>query len=76
MRYLCLRNCFVDSQYWHKGGEYELPDEMNKNEKNFSLVPETIPDAPETIISPVEEAEVIPIPKKPIKRRKRIKKKQ
>ncbi len=35
MRYLCLRDCFVDSRLWRSGEVYDLHDSMQKAEKNF-----------------------------------------
>ena len=35
MKYICLRNCFVNDRFHHQGETYELPDDMRKSEKNF-----------------------------------------
>ena len=86
MKYICLRDCFVASRLWRQGEVYDLPDDMNKNEKNFRLLnapeplpeliiepeptPESIPELPEVIIEPVIEAEVIPKPKRKTRKKK------
>ena len=44
MKYICLRDCFVDSRFWHEGRTYDLPDDMQKTLKNFKLVNE--PESP------------------------------
>ena len=38
MKYLCLRDCYVYDRFWHQGETYELPDDMEKSEKNFKPV--------------------------------------
>ena len=38
MKYMCLRTCYTGERLYHKGGVYELPDEMRKSEKSFRLV--------------------------------------
>ena len=55
MKYLCLRNCYVEDVLWRKGEVYELPDNMVKSEKNFQPLGE----------QPVEEPEPKPKPVKP-----------
>ena len=63
MTYVCLRNCYVGERLWKQGKTYELPDAMEKNEKNFQLlgevpgpekVSEPIPNAPQAVSSPVK----------------------
>ena len=57
MQYLCLRDCYVNDRFWQKGEAYELPDEMEKSEKNFKLVepqPITEPVTTETPEKPRE----------------------
>ena len=50
MKYICLRNCYVNDRFWHQGEVYELPDDMVKSEKNFKPVS----DVPESPTSPAE----------------------
>ena len=38
MKYVCLRNCFVNVQLWKKDKVYDLPDSMEKDPKNFRRV--------------------------------------
>ncbi len=38
MKYVCLRNCFVNVQLWKKDKTYELPEAMEKDPKNFRPV--------------------------------------
>ncbi len=58
MKYLCLRKCWVGDRLWYAGVEYELPDKMEKAEKNFRLL--------ESVETPVEVEELAPsIPEKP-----------
>ena len=54
MKFLCLRDCYVNDRFWHQGEVYELPEAMEKSEKNFKPIEEPIPDAPELPTSPVE----------------------
>ena len=43
MEYRCLRNCFVDNQYYQKGVIYELSDDVPKYEKNFAPIIDAVP---------------------------------
>jgi hypothetical protein len=38
MKYLCLRNCFVNGRFYTKGQTYELGEEQVNSPKNFKLV--------------------------------------
>lgn len=61
MRYRCLRDCFVAVRFWRKGEEYDLPDDMEKNEKNFKLLGGSKDEAPATEPKvPKEKPLVIP----------------
>jgi hypothetical protein len=53
MKYLCLRVCFVSGSLWQKGAIYDLPDEMNKDPKNFQPV-EVLEKAKESLESGAE----------------------
>lgn len=64
MKYLCLRDCYVEDVLWRKGEVYELPDNMVKSEKNFQPlgeqpIEEPEPKAPEPKPKPVKP-DVIP----------------
>jgi hypothetical protein len=51
MKYLCLRDCFVNSRLWREGQTYNLPDTMKISPKNFKPVKlddeQEAPPAPE-----------------------------
>ncbi len=50
MKYLCLRNCVVNDLLWKEGRVYDLPDAMEKHEKNFTLMEQgVIPEAEHTL---------------------------
>jgi len=57
MKYITLRDCYVNDRLWRKGEVYELPDEMNKSEKNFKPLdepaPAPVPDKTEPAPAPV-----------------------
>ena len=57
MKYLCLRDCFVDSRYWVEGRTYELPASMEKTPKNFKAVdePKVLPGALESATQVVKQ---------------------
>jgi len=58
MKYICLRNCYVGERLWKAGKTYDLPDNMEKNEKNFSPIgeaPETLPATPQATPEAVED---------------------
>ncbi len=38
MNYVCLRNCVVNDVLWKEGKVYNLPEAMDKHEKNFRLM--------------------------------------
>lgn len=38
MQYICLRDCYVNDVYWKAGETYNLPENMQKSEKNFKPV--------------------------------------
>ena len=38
MKYLCLRNCFINGQIYLKGEEHELPDSMVKPAKKWQAL--------------------------------------
>lgn len=62
MKYKCLRNCFVNSVYWREGEIYNLPESMEKYEKNFKMMGEPLPETKLTSIpvtSDDTEAEVM-----------------
>jgi len=42
VEYLCLRNCFVGVRLWKAGRVYILPEEMEKDPKNFRKVGEPV----------------------------------
>lgn len=48
MKYLCLRDCYVNDRFWSKGEVYELDVDMEKSEKNFKAVEAPEPEEPET----------------------------
>ncbi len=49
MKYLCLRDCFVNSVLWREGKTYELPDKMGKSPKNFKPTDGAEEEIPPTI---------------------------
>jgi len=55
--YVALRDCYVGELYRYGGEVYELPDDMEKSEKNFMLMEgqEPTPEAVESMASPIEE---------------------
>ena len=63
-KYICLRNCFVNTVLWKEGRTYELPDAMDKHPKNFRLVGEPEP-IPEPVIESITEPASTDTPEKP-----------
>ncbi len=47
MPYLVLRDCYVGEMFRAKGSTVELPDALEKSEKNFKLIGASAEDAPE-----------------------------
>ena len=54
MKYLCLRNCFVNGQIYLKGETHELPDDMDKPERQWQPIGGE-PDTPEKPREPVHK---------------------
>ena len=63
MKYICLRNCFVNSRFHHQGETYELSDDVRKSEKNFRLVEEPAPAPAPEKAAPVPKTKPAVIPK-------------
>jgi len=64
MKYLCLRDCFVNSRLWREGQTYDLPDAMEKSPKNFKPVgAEPEPEAPPVLEAPATDQ---PTPEPPV----------
>lgn len=52
MRYLTLRDCYVNDRLWREGDIYELPEAMEKSPKNFKPLDE--PRVAEVKEEPIE----------------------
>lgn len=55
MKYLCLRTCYVNDRLWKVGEVYDLPDGMEKSERNFKPVEQPVEVEPEQVTEPKPE---------------------